>query len=305
MKTFAEKERYCEMTFASGGPYWHAYTNGKDTPLIFAGVADFTLVMNVIAQASAAHRKVIIIAFEIMGNHLHLVLSGTESEILAFWQFICRRLAHTFTLMRGLKLSLKPIEDLNSLRCNIVYTHRNGYVVNPDCTPFSYPWGSGRYYFQNIPCNKTCSEMKIRDLRQMFRGRAPELPADWKIIDGHVSPASFCAVRFGMAMFRDAHQYFSMLGKNIESYSEIAVELDDSEFLTDPELIAQISKMLPDTFGVEKLSALSKAQKLDLARTLHYKWRSSNGQIRRVLGLSAYEVDSLFPLSGSKKSGQL
>ena len=45
------------------------------------------------------------------------------------------------------------------------------------------------------------------------------------------------------------------------------------------------------------LCDLSKAQKMDLARSLHYDFRSSNGQIRRILGLSQYEVDSLFPLS--------
>ena len=42
------------------------------------------------------------------------------------------------------------------------------------------------------------------------------------------------------------------------------------------------------------LSERSNAQKLDLARTLHYDYRSSNGQIRHVLGLNQYDVDQLF-----------
>ena len=54
MRNFEEKERTCEASFASVGPYWHAYTNGRDTPLTFTRDVDFTLVMNVIALAAAA-----------------------------------------------------------------------------------------------------------------------------------------------------------------------------------------------------------------------------------------------------------
>ncbi len=48
---------------------------------------------------------------------------------------------------------------------------------------------------------------------------------------------------------------------------------------------------------VAPVKELNKTQKLDLIRTLHYDYHSSNGQISRLLGISQYEVDSLFPLS--------
>ena len=295
MKTFSEKERFCEATFASLGPYWHAYTNGKETPLLFRSDEDFVFVMNVVALAASLFPGVVIIAFEVMDNHFHFVLSGTESEIMVFWRFIRKKLSRLFPLLRDLELHLKSIDDLQAMRNNIVYTHRNGYVVRPDCTPFSYLWGSGRYYFQKIPCTERCGRIKVEELRRMFKGRAPVLHPDWGVLDGHISPASFCAVGFGESLFRDAHHYFAMIGKNVESYSELAVELDDEEFLTDSELFAQISRTLKSAYGVERLSALTGAQKLDLARSLRFEWRSSNGQIRRLLGLSTYEVDALFP----------
>ena len=37
-----------------------------------------------------------------------------------------------------------------------------------------------------------------------------------------VVPYSYCDIKFGMSLFRDAHHYFSMVSKNIESYSEVA-----------------------------------------------------------------------------------
>ena len=295
MKTFSEKERVCEATFASGGPCWHAYTNGKETPLLFNTSEDYTLAINVIAQSKAIFPGVVIIAFEVMENHFHFILSGYQNDIMAFWSLICKRLARFYPHMRNMQLHLKSIDCLQSLRNNIVYTHRNGYVVNSDHTPFSYPWGSGRYYFQDVPCMQTCGETKVDTLRKMFRGRAPQLPPEWKILDGHVSPASFCSVRFGMAMFRDAHHYFSMISKNVEAYSELAVDLDEGEFLTDAELFTEISKVLKVKYGTDKVSSLSKAQKFDLARILRHEFRSSNSQIRRLLGLTQYEVDSLFP----------
>ena len=103
-----------------------------------------------------------------------------------------------------------------------------------------------------------------------------------------------------MAIFRDAHHYFSMVSKNVEAYSELAAKIDDGEFLTDTELFTQVTKIVKSGYGLNALKDLSKAQKLDLARKLHYDYRSSNGQIRRTLGLTQYEVDSLFPLSAGK-----
>ena len=98
-------------------------------------------------------------------------------------------------------------------------------------------------------------------------------------------------------MFRDAHQYFSMLTKNVEAYSELACELDDSEFLTDSELFAQLAKLLRTSYGVANVQELTKSQLVDAANKLHYDYHASNGQLRRLLGITQYEADSLFPLS--------
>ncbi len=97
-----------------------------------------------------------------------------------------------------------------------------------------------------------------------------------------------------MALFRDAHQYFFCVSKNVESYSEVASELDDSEFLTDAELFNEFQILLSDQYAGAQLHSLSPAQKLDIAKILHFKYRSSNGQIRRIIGISPHDVDQLF-----------
>lgn len=151
---FKEKEEYCKATFRSGGPYWHAYTSGKESPLIFSQEEDFMFVMNLIAQAASLFQEVRIIAFEVMNNYFHFVVSSERKAILEFWEFIRKRLTRAFPLKNGLRITLKPIGDLVALRNNIVYTNRNGYVADPAHTPFSYPWGTGRYYFLDWPRGK-------------------------------------------------------------------------------------------------------------------------------------------------------
>ncbi len=308
MKNYSVKERECEAAFRSCGPYWHAYTSGKDTPILFVSDDDLTFAMNVIAQATHMFKPVyapdgsltagvLIIAFEVMNNHFHFVGAGTRKSFLDFFAYIRRRLSRAIPAIRNVELILKQIIDLRSLRNNIVYTHRNGYVANENHTPFSYPWGTGSDYYFNWPVMKRYADLYLGPRRIMFKGRAPELPEEWAIRDGYISPAAFCAIRFGMAMFRDAHHYFNAISRQVESYGEIAIEVDDdSEFLTDAELFTKVTYIVRERYKLAGIHELSKAQKQDIARKLHYDYRSSNGQIRRTLGLSQYEIDALFPL---------
>ncbi len=300
MSTFIDKEKFCEATFRSGEPYWHAYTSGKDTPLLFSREEDLVFVMNVVAQAAALSPEVRIIAFEVMNNHFHFVVSAEEKAVLAFWEYVRKRLSRSFPLLKALQIALKQICDLGSLRNNIVYTHRNGYVSDPAHTPFSYPWGTGRYYFLDWPAGKSLSSISVDSRREMFRCRTPALPGEWEVRDDYIAPWNYCSIKFGMSMFRDAHHYFAQVSKNVEAYAELAAVLGEGEFLTDAELFTRLGPLARTDYGVSTIKDLTKHQKCDMARTLRLKFRSSNGQIRRVLGLSRYEVDSLFPLTAEK-----
>ena len=262
MRSFGERERSCETTFQNCLPCWHTYTSGKETPVIFVNDNDLALVMNIIAQAAYLFSgKVVIIAFAVMNNHLHFVLSGDAHWINEMMSFILKRIKRAFGLNKPPTITSKPIEDVQSMRNHIVYVHRNGYVANHNYTPFSYPWGSGTYYYMPERTGTAFADVSSIGNRSMFR---------------------------------DAHHYFSMVSKNVEAYAGIAVDIDDGEFLTDQELFSQIQKVIREKYRLGSVRELSNAQKLDLARTLHYDYRSSNGQIRRVLGLSQYDVDQLF-----------
>ncbi len=149
---FREQEIRCEMQFRELGNCWHVYTP-EQFPIVFGTNDDFKAGMNLVAICAIAFPDVKILTFEIMSNHMHLCVSGLEERVKAFAAML------TKFLERYMKGTSRPIDlsewnriprqisDLNDIRNVIAYINRNGYLVNPDSTPFSYPWGANRFYF--------------------------------------------------------------------------------------------------------------------------------------------------------------
>ncbi len=306
MSSYRESENYCITTFQNNGPYWHLYTCGKETPVIFATDEDYTFAMNLLCQSVLETENICILAFAIMSNHIHMLVGGNKTDVHSLFSFFRKRLARytssrkKIDLPETFSISLKPVESLQSVRNVIVYINRNGYVADSSHTPFSYPWSTGRYYFNYLPKGQRSRDVFTDERRKMFHGRAPKLPDNFIITDGYVAPDSYCNLQSGMAMFRNAHQYFMMLSKNIEAYCNLALDIDDREFLTDAELYESVLKIVKSDYNTSNLREISKAQKFEIARHLHFDYRSSNGQICRVLNLSSYDVDTLFPFTAKK-----
>lgn len=304
---FVEREGVCENTFTVSGKWWHLYTSGKTNSLIFIDLEILRFAMNLLARCKLDFPDLYIVSFVIMSNHIHLVIVGDENRIALFFETFRRRLARFMRthgygrLSRNFSMQLKRIESLSSLRNTIVYVHRNGYVVDSSHTPFSYAWGTGPYYFTMHRVDSLISDLNDAGLRTFFHSRVPSFGPDTPLVDGYVSPAAFCSLQLGMSLFRDAHQYFSLLTKNVEAYSELACDLGDTEFLTDMELFSQVSRMIAESYSVQRVNELTRAQRYDVARKLHYEFKSSNGQIRRILNLSQSDVDQLFPLKSTHR----
>lgn len=292
----SSKERLCQQYFKEQFPFWHCYTCGKTTSILFTSEDTFIYAMNSLAFASYASRGIKLIAFEIMNNHFHFIISAKDPDAIQDFYFLfIKQLSKLLPDCKNITLNIKPIPDLRAIRNTIVYVHRNAYVSNSIFTPYNYPWSSGSFYFCTRYYSDEYSRIKFSTKRTMFKGRVPDLPDDWKIINGYISPENYCDIHTGMNMFRDARHYFVMLSKDVESYRELAVELDDTDFLSDEELFLQIYRILKEEYRVTKLSELSKAQVLDVAYKLHFDYRSSNQQIVRLLKLSIFEVNNLFP----------
>lgn len=304
MGTFAEKELICEQSFNEYGPFWHLYTDGTKMENIFCSNEEMILVMTAIAVERTLVGDVMIITFEIMKNHLHFIMAGECNVCLEFFARLKRRIMRMFSLMDkvvdwdNFQASILPIADLKSLRNEIIYVNRNAFVANPDCTPYSYPWGGGCAYFnelmQLLPVCRM-DDFSINKQRELARCRDVSKLGALKFVGNIPYIPGFCRIDIGEKMFRDARSYFSSLTRNAEAFSQIASRLQDTMFLTEDELFAVAIKYSETNFADTKLVNLSPDQKMQLARELHFKYNASNQQLRRLLKLDIRILSEVFP----------
>lgn len=301
-KSFSQKESCCSATFTHNAPFWHLCTPGQYTEILCETEDDYEFFVTLIAIASY-YAKVTIVAFEVMSNHIHIVLAGEESRCRCCFDYFREKVKRYYrSIGRYVDLNrftcqLIPLESLESVRNEIVYNHRNGYLVHDSYTPYSYPWSTGSLYFNELAYKDNAlpfSKVPFREKQQMCHGRVPPLPDRYMVKDGMILPQSFCAVSLGESLFRDAHQYFTMLSKNYEAYSEVARRLGDAVVLDDEEMYSVVRILCKDKYDGLKPSTLSSRQKLDVAKWMKQQYNASDGQIQRILRLDRSLVSELF-----------
>lgn len=300
--SFGERERQCEELFHSRGPFYHLCTPGDDTLILFETDEDFRFAMNLVALVTHLTPDVNIITFEVMESHLHVVGEGPISGAKNWFDRYRKRLYrfyHSIGRVRNLDAfqpNIIPIEDLSFLRNTIAYVNRNGYLVQPRCTPFSYPWGANRFYF--TPDAKLRHDGLYRDLtydekRHLFRSNAIDYPESHAIVDEYISPVSFCDLGLGEELFRNARHYFSLVSRSVEGYQDIAKLLGDQFFCTDDELFTIVRQISKDKYGISRLDTLPPGQKKELAKIMYYDYKASIPQIHRMLRVAENDVRAL------------
>ena len=213
-------------------------------------------------------------------------------------RFNLKKEGNTVSLRHFGNAKLIPVESLESVRNQIVYINRNNYVVDPNQTPFSYPFGANSFYFSPVAkrySNGSFGELFIHDRRKLVRSKEIDYPEAWILYDGYISPVNYVRLDIGEGLFRDARHYFHKISRDIESYKEIAAQLGDSIYYTDDELIAVVYRICNQDYNGNKPALLSTKAKQELARTLHFDYNADNEKIARLLKLDKNIVDEQFP----------
>ena len=302
--SFSEKERACESVFIANGPYWHIYTDGTRMQNIFCYEEDFATGMWALAASLHLSKEVRALTFELMTNHVHLIIAGQRENCIKAFDLFAARLRLAFPKRQRtidwsqFKMDILPIESLQALRNEIIYTNRNAFVANPEYTPDSYPWGGGCAYFCPWLKHLTTTplgELPILTQRAWLHTKKIEPLASLRVIDSMPFIPSFCDISLGESMFRDARSYFNSLTRNAEAFSQIASRLKDSIFLTDEELYSVICSHISKEYSVKAPSQLNAQQKIDTARHMHFSYNASNRQLKRMLRLDLAVLEELFP----------
>ena len=306
--SFKNQESACEFRFRNAceqlGGLWHYCTPGQLNESVNLTPDDYDFSVNNLA-ISAAEAGVTVLTDSHMVNHLHGLLGCRKEQCFAFED------AYLYRLKKHLQAKGRdaylgdfrckdpiPITDLAMVRNEIVYIHRNRYVVDPTYTPFSDPWSGASVYF-NCRSDETGSipapELTFRTKRALCFRSKPFIPDNYRIRDGRILPSSYLDYRLGESFFRDAHHYFSLLTKNVEAFSEEARRLGDRIVLTEDEMFQTVRQIALMNHGVKQATLLPPKAKIEVAKTMHYDYNATNSQIQRLLRLDLTIIEELFP----------
>ena len=306
MMRFADIERECERVFKVNGPFWHVYTDGSVMADIFCSEEDFREGLVALAVCAVLFGEAELVTFELMNNHVHLIMRGSMVACLEFFEKFKARLKRWAQRQSRpidwsrFEAQIIAIDSLKSLRNEILYAHRNAYVANRAYTPFSYPWGGGWAYFNPIVERLSVvglSDVGARRMRELTHCRDVHELASLKFYGDVPYIPSFCRMDIGQGVFQDARSYFYGLSRNVEAFSQIASRLKDRVVLTDDEMFAVAARLAMEGYA-SKVRMLTAEQKIQLARKLHYDYNASNVQLRRVLGLELPVLEEMFPPIG-------
>lgn len=194
------------------------------------------------------------------------------------------------------EVAFRKLSTLQELRIVILYVNRNGFVVHPEYSPFTYPWGANRYIFNpdsRALANIYAKQISLRERRRIIHSRLSDSVEGLKSFEGCALPTSFCNISAAESLFTDASSYFFRIGKCIEASKEIASELKESVFYTDDELFSSICQISHVRYGTRQLSQLPADSKLELARIMRSDYNASAKQIIRFLKLPQSVLESI------------
>lgn len=304
VSAFGDREAECERFFEEMGPFWHVYTDGTKMENVFCQDEDMKMAMIALAVEEKLQTEVMLVAFEIMQNHVHLIMAGNRDGCLNFFKKYKQRLMRMFPpSLRYIdwtrfESSIIQIDSLKSLRNEIIYAHRNAFVANPEFTPCNYPWGSGWAYFNTMLSHLSVtplSEFGVLKQREMVKCRDVSHLGSIKFMGSVPFIPSFCRIDIGERMFRDPRCYFYALTRNAETLSQIAMRMKDEIFLTDDEMYSVAVQYSQSMFSVAKLNLLPPGQKIELAKELRLRFKATQQQLRRILRLDMKVISELFP----------
>lgn len=301
MSDFSTKERLCSNIFSTLGECHHLWTL-ENFEIIFTCKEDYMAGMTIIGICAKLFPDIKILTFELMSNHLHIAASGKVERIMALFNAVKEMLRKHFRNSGrtihwdGFIAKSRHLTTLKDARNVIAYDNRNGFVVHPEHTPFTYPWGANRFYFNpDAICLAAhlCKPINIREKRQFSHSRIADRIEGLQMYDGYALPTSFCAIEEGKKLFRDASHYFSQLSKAIETSKDIANEIGESIYYTDDDLFYAICKISREKYSEPILTHLKAQDKISLAKTMRFDYHADADKIHRMLDLDYSIISAL------------
>lgn len=285
---------------------WHFSTDGNSVDALFWDDDDFIDGMNRTAILSNEF-KVIILAFALMGNHIHFILYGSWEECNGFIHEYVRRtsirIAHRHNerhKLNRISINGKSIDTSGYLKTAICYVLRNPVVAGLPVLPCDYPWSSASLMFRNFGQWSSPGWMSSQCRTPSYQNQAGRIPRsrsawnpEWTLMGDMIFPGEYVAADVVESLFR-SHKAFSFhMGMNKESEVEAMEGRIARLSIPDQEMRQHKNELCRELFGGEGHGRLNTSQRMHLAKSMKKKYQSSTKQIARICGLVYDEVKDL------------
>lgn len=293
----ARRKRHLEYRKKPKG-YYHLCTDGRPDVLLFYNDKEFAMGMTAIALV-AIKFSVQIYVFELMPNHIHIVLSATGDTCVDIFEYLVRKFSRQLVadgfppLPSDYDFRLTDIKDIESFRHHYLYAVRNPYEKGW-CAPGGYLWGSDYLLFGqwgHLISGKKAGEMSVRELRAITKSKT-EIPAHWEIHPQlGILPKNYIVLEKVKKLFPEVKQYMTQCIKDYESFIYIADSLGESVSLSSEETDDLLQRLLRQHYAGRPVTDLSADEKCRLAVILNDKFRVDPAIIAQKLRMPFHVVN--------------
>ncbi len=270
---------------------YHFSSSHQETRRLFRSKKDFIIGINTLALLLPGS-GVKIIAYCLMDNHIHILLSGRLDDCLDYYDRVIHRLAqmlgaaHGFSGVLGRKdLDIVAVMSDTQMKREICYIHRNPYkarIASPD----AYPWSSADVYFKtSLPSGAQVRDLSLERRREMFQTKML-IPDTYEYYDGRILNTSFVSFSEASARFMSSVEYFDLLRKySLEAEVEEQHGIHESVTFSDAELQERIKDVCVNEFHRKSILSLDRKELLRLARIVSFRFGAGQAQLARLLGV--------------------
>ena len=238
----------------------------------------------IIGMASIAMLTILcgitIYAFELMPNHVHIIMKGTGEQAIKAFGLLVKRINKCLsadgypTLPPKYGFKLIPIDNRASFRQHVIYLARNPYEKGI-CIPGGNPWGSGYLLFNKLGtalCGTKISEMKKVVLYNYTNSRI-SLPPHWEVHPQFgILPKNFVNTVNVINRFSSVKDYLTVLIKDYESFVRISDSVGEKIEFSIEEVRDIISEQIRKDYPGQRLTTLTNEAKCRIASYLFTRY---------------------------------
>jgi len=284
--------------------YYHSCSKGLKLETLFASETEFIAGMNRIGVClkicERENRPVVVVAFCLMGNHVHFILHGKREDCLFFMQKYKQLTGIWISNHRDYKLSeiieigIWKIPDNDKLRDKIIYVLRNPIPAGINVTPQGYRWSSARLMFADNSfinvMGKRLSEFSARDLYRKL-GTTQKLPDEWYVMPNDlIWPGEYTNYRVAEKRFNNVQDFMFMLNQTKIDKDGNREEMEDFISVPDGDIKSRAVEIAKKLFGKDSIRLCSAEERIDIARIIRKEFKCGYKQLARIFHMDAEEL---------------